>query len=420
MVHVVGKGQKVREVPVPTEVVGELSAYLAARGFASKVEYIGNQGAFLLGKASDAAARAPGLAARLQADPREGVAASTFYDQLKAFFAHGAEVLRGEGDAKGAGRFAKASTHWLPFAREPCDRPRHAERDSAAESGTRVARDHDRLCDNREQAAHVRGKEVLEGNDPEPDQHPGGRPDAAGHRRRPYGIPMAPRSRRPWSMPPTFRPGWKAPSSLHLAPPGAYMNEPRPSPDGRFLYVGIGSNSNITERGMEAEVDRAMVWQVDASTGARKPYATGLRNHTALAIQPGTDQVWAVVNERDELGPDLPPDYLTSVREGGFYGWPYSYWGKNVDSRVRPQNPEKVAPLSLRTTAWVRTWRRWVWISPHRRWVPNSRKSVSVEVGIARTPLACRSAMVAPPVHRSILSPAFVGPMARPVASRLG
>ena len=115
------------------------------------------------------------------------------------------------------------------------------------------------------------------------------------------------------------------------------------SPDGRFLYVGIGSNSNITERGMEVEADRAMVWQVDVKTGAHRPYATGLRNPTALAMQPGTDVLWAVVNERDELGPDVPPDYLTSVREGGFYGWPYSYWGKNVDERVRPQNPEKVA-----------------------------------------------------------------------------
>ncbi|MDH0182537.1 sorbosone dehydrogenase family protein [Stutzerimonas stutzeri] len=114
------------------------------------------------------------------------------------------------------------------------------------------------------------------------------------------------------------------------------------SPDGQYLYVGIGSNSNITERGMEAEVDRAMVWQIDAETGAYKPYATGLRNPTALAIQPGSGQLWAVVNERDELGEDLVPDYLTSVREGGFYGWPYSYWGKNVDPRVRPQNPDKV------------------------------------------------------------------------------
>ncbi|MBY0332040.1 MAG: sorbosone dehydrogenase family protein [Acetobacteraceae bacterium] len=115
------------------------------------------------------------------------------------------------------------------------------------------------------------------------------------------------------------------------------------SPDGRFLYVGIGSNSNITERGMEAEVDRAMIWQIDARTGAHRPYATGLRNPTALAIQPGTDQLWAVVNERDEIGPNLVPDYLTAVREGGFYGWPYSYWGRNVDTRVRPQAPGKVA-----------------------------------------------------------------------------
>ena len=115
------------------------------------------------------------------------------------------------------------------------------------------------------------------------------------------------------------------------------------SPDGRYLYVGIGSNSNITERGMAAEADRAMVWQVDARTGAHRPYATGLRNPTALVFPPGTNTLWAVVNERDELGPNLVPDYLTSVREGGFYGWPYSYWGQNIDPRVRPQDPDKVA-----------------------------------------------------------------------------
>jgi glucose/arabinose dehydrogenase len=113
--------------------------------------------------------------------------------------------------------------------------------------------------------------------------------------------------------------------------------------DGRYIYVGIGSNSNITERGMDAEVDRAMVWQVDAMTGAHRPFATGLRNPTALAIQPGTETLWTVVNERDELGPNLVPDYLTSVLEGGFYGWPYSYWGQHVDPRVRPQDPKKVA-----------------------------------------------------------------------------
>lgn len=115
------------------------------------------------------------------------------------------------------------------------------------------------------------------------------------------------------------------------------------SPDGRFLYVGIGSNSNITERGILAEVDRAMVWQVDATTGAHRPYATGVRNPTALTVQPGTGQLWAVANERDEIGPDLVPDYLTAVKEGGFYGWPYSYWGQNVDIRVQPQDPQKVA-----------------------------------------------------------------------------
>ncbi len=115
------------------------------------------------------------------------------------------------------------------------------------------------------------------------------------------------------------------------------------SPDGQMLYVGIGSNSNITERGMAAEVDRAMVWQIDARTGAHRPFATGLRNPTALAIQPGIGQLWAVANERDELGPNLVPDYLTSVREGAFYGWPYSYWGQHVDPRVRPQDPAKVA-----------------------------------------------------------------------------
>lgn len=115
------------------------------------------------------------------------------------------------------------------------------------------------------------------------------------------------------------------------------------SADGRFLYVGIGSNSNITERGMLAEVDRAMVWEVDAATGAHRPYATGLRNPTALTLQPGSGRLWAAVNERDEIGPNLVPDYVTSVRENGFYGWPFSYWGQNADTRVRPQDPAKVA-----------------------------------------------------------------------------
>jgi glucose/arabinose dehydrogenase len=115
------------------------------------------------------------------------------------------------------------------------------------------------------------------------------------------------------------------------------------SPDGRFVYVGIGSNSNITERGMDVEVDRARIWEIDARTGAHRPYATGLRNPTALTFQPRTGELWVVVNERDEIGPNLVPDYLTRVREGAFYGWPYSYWGQNVDPRAQPQNPDKVA-----------------------------------------------------------------------------
>ena len=114
------------------------------------------------------------------------------------------------------------------------------------------------------------------------------------------------------------------------------------SADGRFLYVGIGSNSNIGERGMAVEEERAMVWEVDAQTGAHRTYATGLRNPTALTIQPGSGRLWAVVNERDELGPDLVPDYLTSVRQGAFYGWPYAYWGANPDRRVQPFKEEMV------------------------------------------------------------------------------
>ena len=115
------------------------------------------------------------------------------------------------------------------------------------------------------------------------------------------------------------------------------------SADGRYLYVGIGSNSNVGERGMDVEVDRAVIWQIDAQSGSHKNYATGVRNPTALAIQPDSGQLWAVANERDEIGPDLVPDYLTSIREGGFYGWPYSYWGQNVDTRAQPQDPAKVA-----------------------------------------------------------------------------
>ena len=115
------------------------------------------------------------------------------------------------------------------------------------------------------------------------------------------------------------------------------------SPDGSKLYVGVGSNSNITENGLEAEKDRAAIWEVDRASGFKRLYAGGLRNPAGLAIQPGTGQLYAVVNERDELGPDLVPDYLTSVKENGFYGWPFSYYGQHVDARVKPQRPDLVA-----------------------------------------------------------------------------
>lgn len=113
-------------------------------------------------------------------------------------------------------------------------------------------------------------------------------------------------------------------------------------PDGQMLYVGIGSNSNVGERGMMAEQDRAVIWEIDRETGAHRTYASGIRNPTVLAVHPETNALWAAVNERDEIGPELVPDYITAVRDGGFYGWPYSYWGQNIDPRVRPQKPELV------------------------------------------------------------------------------
>ena len=115
------------------------------------------------------------------------------------------------------------------------------------------------------------------------------------------------------------------------------------SPDGRKLYATVGSNSNVGENGMESEQGRAAIWEVDVATGAKRLYATGLRNPNGLAWVPGTGALWTVVNERDELGDDLVPDYLTSVRDGAFYGWPYSYWGRNVDKRAQPPRADLVA-----------------------------------------------------------------------------
>jgi len=115
------------------------------------------------------------------------------------------------------------------------------------------------------------------------------------------------------------------------------------SHDGRRLYVGVGSNSNAGENGMAVETDRAAVWEVDPIARTYRVFASGLRNPVGLAWAPGTDHLWAVVNERDELGNDLVPDYLTEVHAGAFYGWPYSYYGQHLDPRVKPQQPALVA-----------------------------------------------------------------------------
>jgi glucose/arabinose dehydrogenase len=114
------------------------------------------------------------------------------------------------------------------------------------------------------------------------------------------------------------------------------------SGDGAKLYVTVGSNSNVAEKGMDKEEGRAAIWEVDARTGAKRLFATGLRNPNGLAWEPASRALWTVVNERDELGSDLVPDYLTSVKDGGFYGWPYSYFGQHVDHRVKPLREDMV------------------------------------------------------------------------------
>ncbi|MHC1548725.1 PQQ-dependent sugar dehydrogenase [Phyllobacterium sp. K27] len=115
------------------------------------------------------------------------------------------------------------------------------------------------------------------------------------------------------------------------------------SADGRKLYATVGSNSNVGENGMDAEKNRASVLEIDLETGQQRVFASGLRNPNGISWNPESGELWVAVNERDEIGSDLVPDYMTSVKEGGFYGWPYSYYGQNVDMRVKPQNPELVA-----------------------------------------------------------------------------
>ena len=125
-------------------------------------------------------------------------------------------------------------------------------------------------------------------------------------------------------------------------PGGHWTRSLLPSPDGRKLFVGVGSFSNIGERGMDIEEGRACIYELDLATGKSRVFASGLRNPVGVAWEPRTGGLWTVVNERDGLGDETPPDYLTSVRDGGFYGWPYCYWGQTVDDRV-PQDPAAVA-----------------------------------------------------------------------------
>lgn len=115
------------------------------------------------------------------------------------------------------------------------------------------------------------------------------------------------------------------------------------SADGSKLYVGVGSNSNAAEHGIEAERERAAIWEIDPATGSHRVFASGLRNPVGLAWEPTTGALWVSVNERDELGSDLVPDYMTAVHDGGFYGFPFSYYGQHVDTRVKPQRPDLVA-----------------------------------------------------------------------------
>jgi glucose/arabinose dehydrogenase len=125
-------------------------------------------------------------------------------------------------------------------------------------------------------------------------------------------------------------------------PAGHWTRSLLPSPDGKKLYAGVGSLSNIAEMGMEVEQGRACIYELDLESGSHRIFASGLRNAVGIAWEPKTKVLWTVVNERDGIGDETPPDYLTSVQDGGFYGWPYCYWGKIVDDRV-PQDPAMVA-----------------------------------------------------------------------------
>ena len=166
------------------------------------------------------------------------------------------------------------------------------------------------------------------------------------------------------------------------------------SRDGAHLYATVGSNSNVAEHGMAEEEGRAAIWEIDRATGAKRLFATGLRNPNGMGWEPVTGMLWTAVNERDELGSDLVPDYMTSVRDGGFYGWPYSYYGQTVDTRPKPPRPDLVATaiapdyalgphtaslgLAFYEAALMPSYRGGVFIGQHGSWNRNPRSGYKV------------------------------------------
>ena len=201
------------------------------------------------------------------------------------------------------------------------------------------------------------------------------------------------------------------------------------SPDGTKLYATVGSNSNVGENGMAAEENRAAVLEIDLATRSKRLFASGLRNPNGLSWQPDSGALWVVVNERDEIGSDLVPDYMTSVRDGGFYGWPYSYFGQHVDARVEPQRPDLVAKaivpdyaLGPHTASLGLTFntsdrfgperRNGAFVGQHGSWNRMPRSGYKV-IFVPFMP-AC------PPARQRISSPAFSAPTTRPTAGRSG
>jgi glucose/arabinose dehydrogenase len=165
--------------------------------------------------------------------------------------------------------------------------------------------------------------------------------------------------------------------------------------EGSLLYVTVGSNSNVAENGMDQEVGRAAIWEVNPKLGSHRIYASGLRNPNGLAFEPDSGALFTVVNERDEIGSDLVPDYLTSVANGNFFGWPYSYFGQHVDERVQPQKPELVATARVpdyglgthtaslglvfsKSTAWPAPFNNGVFIGQHGSWNRDPRSGYKV------------------------------------------